>query len=63
MSQLVQYLPKKAYEHLQENDNAFLIDVRTEAENKFVGRPLDCIFVLGWMSQIGSHTHKSSLVQ
>ncbi len=45
MSQLVQYLPKKALERLKVNKNAVLIDVRCEAENKFVGRPIDAIFV------------------
>ena len=42
---LSQYLPKKAIERLEINKDAVLIDVRSEAENKFVGRPLDCIFV------------------
>ncbi|CAC9627513.1 Rhodanese-related sulfurtransferase [uncultured Gammaproteobacteria bacterium] len=45
MNQLTQYLPKKAHKRLQDNQGAVLIDVRTEAENKFVGRPLNCIFV------------------
>lgn len=45
MSQLIQYLPKKALERLKANKNAVLIDVRCEAENKFVGRPIDAIFV------------------
>ncbi|MDC9714695.1 MAG: rhodanese-like domain-containing protein [Gammaproteobacteria bacterium] len=45
MSQLTQYLPKKAFERLQANQDAVLIDVRCEAENKFVGRPIECIFV------------------
>ncbi len=45
MSQLVQYLPKKALERLEANKEAVLIDVRCEAENKFVGRPIDAIFI------------------
>ena len=45
MSQLIHYLPKKAFERLQVNTDTVLIDVRCEAENKFVGRPLNCIFV------------------
>lgn len=45
MNPLIHYLPKKAFEHLQTNQDAVLIDVRCEAENKFVGRPKDCIFV------------------
>ncbi|RUA04412.1 MAG: rhodanese-like domain-containing protein [Gammaproteobacteria bacterium] len=45
MNELIQYFPKKAYERLQSNQDAVLIDVRCEAENKFVGRPLNCIFV------------------
>ncbi|MBW5290624.1 MAG: Rhodanese-related sulfurtransferase [Candidatus Ruthia sp. Asou_11_S2] len=45
MNQLIQHLPKKAFERLQVNQDAILIDVRCEAENKFVGRPIECIFV------------------
>ncbi len=45
MSSLLQYLPKKAVERLQANKKAVLIDVRCEAENKFVGRPIDALFV------------------
>jgi rhodanese-related sulfurtransferase len=45
MNPLIQYLPKKALERLQANQETVLIDVRCEAENKFVGRPQDCIFV------------------
>ena len=43
MYKVMQYLPKKAYKKLQDNPAAFLIDVRCEAENKFVGRPLNSI--------------------
>ena len=45
MSSLLQYLPKKAIERLQANKDAVLIDVRCEAENKFVGRPIEALFV------------------
>ncbi|CAC9469893.1 Rhodanese-related sulfurtransferase [uncultured Gammaproteobacteria bacterium] len=45
MTRLIQYLPKDALERLKANKDAVLIDVRSEAENKFVGRPLGCIFV------------------
>ncbi len=45
MNTLLHYLPKKALGRLQANPNAVLIDVRSEAENKFVGRPIDCLFV------------------
>jgi rhodanese-related sulfurtransferase len=45
MTNLIQYLPKKAVERLQVNADAVLIDVRCEAENKFVGRPIDALFV------------------
>ncbi|BBB24492.1 rhodanese domain protein [Isorropodon fossajaponicum endosymbiont JTNG4] len=48
MNQLIQHLPKKAFERLQVNQDAILIDVRCEAENKFVGRPIECIFV-SWL--------------
>ncbi len=61
MSQLVQYLPKKAYERLQENSKAVLIDVRTEAENKFVGRPLDCIFV-PWVDEPDWEPHPDDFI-
>jgi len=61
MSQLVQYLPKKAYEHLQENPDSVLIDVRTEAENKFVGRPLDCIFV-PWVDEPDWEPHPDDFI-
>ena len=40
-----QYLPKKAQEIITTNSDAVLIDVRSYAENKFVGRPLNCLFV------------------
>ena len=43
MSQLIQYLPKKAQARLDDNPDAVLIDVRCEAENKFVGRPLGAL--------------------
>ncbi len=45
MNQLIQHLPKKAFERLQVNQDTVLVDVRCEAENKFVGRPIECIFV------------------
>ena len=45
MSKLIHHLPKKAGERLEANTDAVLIDVRCEAENKFVGRPIDAIFV------------------
>ncbi len=46
----MQYLPKKAYERLQDNPAAVLFDVRSEAENKFVGRPLNSILV-PWLDE------------
>lgn len=39
------YTPKQAFERLQSNALAVLVDVRSQAENKFVGRALDSIFV------------------
>lgn len=45
MNTLLHYLPKKAFRCLQQNPDAVLIDVRSEAENKFVGRPIDCLFI------------------
>ena len=62
MSQLIQYLPKKAYERLQDNPKAVLIDVRTEAENKFVGRPLNAIFV-PWVDEPDWEPHPQAFVQ
>ena len=61
MSKLAQYLPKKAFEHLQENPDSVLIDVRTEAENKFVGRPLDCIFV-PWVDEPDWEPHPNDFI-
>ena len=61
MSKLAQYLPKKAFEHLQNNTDALLIDVRTEAENKFVGRPLDCIFV-PWVDEPDWEPHPDDFI-
>lgn len=45
MNTLLHYLPKKAFRCLQQNPDSVLIDVRSEAENKFVGRPIDCLFI------------------
>ncbi len=45
MNTLLHYSPKQALECLRKNPSAILIDVRSEAENKFVGRPLNCIFI------------------
>ncbi|HIM58799.1 MAG TPA: rhodanese-like domain-containing protein [Gammaproteobacteria bacterium] len=61
MSALIQYLPKKAYERLQANSDAVLIDVRTEAENKFVGRPLNCIFV-PWVDEPDWDPHPQEFI-
>ncbi len=61
MVKLVQYLPNKAYERLQENPEALLVDVRTEAENKFVGRPLECIFV-PWVDEPDWEPHEQIFV-
>ena len=61
MSKLAHYLPKKAFEHLQDNADACLIDVRTEAENKFVGRPLDCIFV-PWVDEPDWEPHPQGFI-
>ena len=50
MNKIKHYLPKKAYKKLQDNPAAFLIDVRCEAENKFVGRLLNSILV-PWLDE------------
>ncbi len=61
MSQLTQYLPKKASERLCDNSAAVLIDVRTEAENKFVGRPLNHIFV-PWVDEPDWEPHPENFI-
>ena len=61
MVKLVQYLPKQAFERLQENPEALLVDVRTEAENKFVGRPLECVFV-PWVDEPDWEPHEKAFV-
>ena len=45
MSKLKHLMPKAAMERINNNPDLFFVDVRCEAENKFVGRPLDCILV------------------
>lgn len=47
---LKRYPPQQAFERLQSNTSAVLIDVRSQAENKFVGRPLHCVFV-PWLDE------------
>lgn len=42
------YLPKQAHEKSQAG--AVLVDVRSEAENKFVGRPLNCVLI-PWLDE------------
>ncbi len=61
MSQLTQYLPKKASARLRDNPAAVLIDVRTEAENKFVGRPLNHIFV-PWVDEPDWEPHTDEFI-
>jgi rhodanese-related sulfurtransferase len=44
-------MPAAAYEQLTANDNAFLIDVRTDAEWNFVGVPaIDRLLRLSWQN-------------
>ncbi len=43
-------MPKAAEQRVIDNPDAVFIDVRCEAENKFVGRPLDCILV-PWLDE------------
>ena len=61
MNELVQYLPKKAYQCLQANVDAFLFDVRTEAENKFVGRPLNSMLV-PWVDEPDWQPHPQNFI-
>jgi rhodanese-related sulfurtransferase len=61
MNALSQYLPNKVIQRLAANKKAVLIDVRTEAENKFVGRPLDCIFV-PWVDDPDWEAHPDEFV-
>lgn len=37
--------PRQAFERIQNNPDILFIDVRTYAENKFVGRPPDAVLV------------------
>lgn len=37
--------PKEAYQFLQENPEALFVDVRSEAEHLFVGRPVGAILI------------------
>lgn len=44
-------MPTAAYEQLEANENAYLIDVRTDAEWNFVGVPaVDRLLRLSWQS-------------
>lgn len=43
-------MPKVAMQRIKENPDIFFVDVRCEAENKFVGRPIDCILV-PWLDE------------
>ena len=61
MNELAQYLPKKAYRCLQANVGAFLFDVRTEAENKFVGRPLNSMLV-PWVDEPDWQPHPQNFI-
>ncbi len=61
MSSLLQYLPKKAIERLQVNKEAVLIDVRCEAENKFVGRPIKALFV-PWLDDPDWEPNEASFI-
>lgn len=38
-------LPKQAYQFLQDNPEALFVDVRSEAEHLFVGRPVGAILI------------------
>lgn len=57
-----QYLPKKAQEIITTNSDAVLIDVRSYAENKFVGRPLNCLFV-PWVDEPDWEPKESEFVE
>ena len=61
MNELVQYLPKKAYQCLQANVAALLFDVCTKAENKFVGRPLNSMLV-PWVDEPDWQPHLQNFI-
>ena len=61
MNELAQYLPKKAYQCLQTNVAAFLFNVRTEAENKFVGGPLNSMLV-PWVDEPDWQLHPQNFI-
>lgn len=43
-------MPKAAVQRLKDNPDVFFFDVRCEAENKFVGRPLNCR-LMPWLDE------------
>ncbi len=45
MIKLKSYSPKQAWEQLKSNTRAILVDVRSGAENRFVGRVPNSIFI------------------
>jgi rhodanese-related sulfurtransferase len=45
--------PQHAWQFLQQNTNAVLIDVRTKAEYTYIGHPIGAIHI-AWQEQFGS---------
>ncbi|MDP3010238.1 MAG: rhodanese-like domain-containing protein [Methylococcales bacterium] len=45
--------PKRAWDVLQQNPNAVLVDVRTKAEHTEIGHPIGAIHI-AWQAQFGS---------
>ncbi len=50
MTQLSHLSPKKAQQQLSDNPDILLLDIRSYAENKFVGRPLNAV-LLPWIDE------------
>ncbi len=50
MNKLIHLTTQKAHKRLLNNDEILFLDVRSYAENKFVGRPID-ITLLPWIDE------------
>lgn len=50
MTYLIDLTPKQGYDRLQKNKDILFLDVRSYAEYKFVGHPIDSI-LLAWIDE------------
>jgi rhodanese-related sulfurtransferase len=60
MTILAQYLPKGALGRLESKKDTVVIDMCSEVENKFMGRP-DCIF-LSWLDELDWIPHPDAFI-